>query len=139
MLVILKTVHILALMAGGAASIGNGMLLSRLLAEGGPPPAMVARHMAILGRVGRWAVTLLWITGLPMAFWVYGTLALGAVFYLKLLAATVMLVAVMWIGRVGAAAARAGRPPDFKRMKTLANVVAGGALVAVVTAVIVFN
>ena len=64
---VLKSIHLISLLLGGAASIGNAVLLKRVAAAGGPPPAMVADAMAALSKMGLGAIAILWLTGLPRA------------------------------------------------------------------------
>lgn len=139
MLTILKVIHIYALMAGAAASFGNLAIMAQVSRLDGPPPPVVPTIMGILARMGLWGIVLLWVTG-PLLAWIeYGTLALGAVFYLKLLAAAAVFGLVMYMAKLRADAMREKRPPDMARMKSLAQITAAAVFVAVVTAVIVFN
>ncbi len=63
----MKIVHMFALMGGGAAMIGNGILMAKVMRAGGPPPEMVATTMKTIGIIGLASVVLLWITGGVMA------------------------------------------------------------------------
>ena len=61
---LMKIIHMLALLGGGAAMIGNGLLLKKVMNSDGPPPEMVSTTMRTLGMVGLASIVLLWITGL---------------------------------------------------------------------------
>ena len=135
----LKIIHVLCLMGGGAASIGNGLLMRRLMAEGGPPPAMVAATMRTLGKIGLGAIVVLWMTGVAMTMQGYGGgEGLGWTFYVKLAAATVVLGAVGGISILATRAERAGGMPDPGRIKPLALDALVGTITAVIFAVVAF-
>jgi hypothetical protein len=139
MLEILKTIHLLCLMLGGAASLGNAVLLKRVMAAGAPPPPMVAEAMKVLANMGLGAILVLWATGVPLAI-MTGAFASGGIYFsLKLLAATAVLVIVplmTWM-RMQAAAGR--RPLNLALLSRLALVVRWLVVLAIALAVIVFN
>jgi hypothetical protein len=139
MIILLKLIHFSALLMGGAALIGNGLIARQLAANPGPPPPMVRSLMGALGLSGLFAIILLWLSGLGMAFQLHGTLALGAWFYAKLLGATAVLVASITLRMTVVAAQRTGTPPDPGRMKVLTMLARGGLALALVGAVVVFN
>lgn len=139
MLVFLKIIHIGALMAGAAAGIGNRVFLNMMIRNPGPPPDMVARFMAIMGRTSLIAMVLLWLSGLWMAFGIYHIGLLSWIFWLKFAAATVALLGVVLLGRTVAAAQKAGTPPPLDRLKGLSNMTTSGVVLAVILAVVEFN
>lgn len=138
MMIFLKLVHMVALFMGGGAVIGNGLLLRQLMANPGPPPAMVRTVMKALGMVGLAAIVLLWLSGLGIAYYKYGGLALGGWFYAKLVGATIVLVAVVMVTRIGMAAEKTGTPPDLQVMKRLAMIGRAGFALALIGAVVTF-
>ena len=133
----MKIIHMLGLMGGGAAMIGNGLLMKRVMSAGAPPPDMVASTMRVLGFVGLASIVLLWLTGIVM------TLQLGVAFdasyLIKLIGAAVVLGAVSTMSIHSANAAKAGGPPNFQLMKRMASFARIGVLVAIIFAVLVFN
>ena len=134
---LMKIIHMLALLGGGAAMIGNGLLLKKVMNSDGPPPEMVSTTMRTLGMVGLASIVLLWITGLVM---MSQTLyPMDWQYILKLIGAALVLGAVSMMSMASARAAKAGTPPDLKRLKTLASVSRGGVLIAIIFAVTVFN
>lgn len=139
MLYTLKIIHIFSLMAGAAAGTTNFILMTRLLKNPGPPPDMVRELMKTMGKVGPVAVILLWLTGLGMVWAEYHSLTISALFYLKLLGATIALVSILTMARTAMQAEAAGTPPPLPKMKKIAYVVWTGIIVAVVCAVLVFN
>ncbi len=139
MFIALKIIHILCIFVGGGASIGNAVLMKRVTASGNPPPPLVADAMGVLARMGLAAVILLWLTGLPLVFLIHGSLAVGLVFYLKLISASVVLASVSLINLERAHARTQGRTPKAAKMKILAKVSQLSTVVAIACAVIAFN
>lgn len=139
MFVTLKIIHMFCLFAGGAASIGNMALIKRVAASGTAPTPMVREVMGVLGKMGFWAIVLLWITGLGMISITAGTLAVGWAFYAKLLAATVALGASSFLAWMRKQAAAGGTPPAIARVRTWVLTGLIAVSLAIVFAVIAFN
>lgn len=139
MFIALKIIHILCVFVGGGASVGNAVLMKRVMASGGPPPPLVADAMGVLARMGLAAVVVLWLTGLPLIFIIHGSLAVGIAFYVKLIAASVLFLAVSLINLERVNAGKEGRAPDADKMKILAKTGQVSVLVAIAGAVIAFN
>ena len=133
----MKIIHILALMAGGAATIGNGLLMAQVARSGALAPKMVARVMRIFGMIGLVAILTLWASGAVMA--PLAGHGMGAEYAIKLIGATVVLVMVASMSFLAARAGKSGVPPNQKTMKRLASVSRLGLLVAIVFAVLAFN
>ena len=134
---ILKIIHMFCLFGGGAAMMGNGVLMRRLMASDGPPPDVVTEAMKRLGMIGLGSIVLLWITGIWMVINQGGTP--GAVFYIKLIGAAVVLGGSVMLGRAAAKAEAAGQAPDPATMKPISTAVALGAAIATIFAVLAFN
>lgn len=139
MLIILKIIHMFGLFAGGAAGIGNGLLLKKVMESGGPPPAMVAQTMGIIGKIGFAAIILLWLSGLGMTLMSYDASVLDWTFWVKLAGATAVLVPVSMMTAIAVKAEKSGTPPDLKRMKALSSIARGGVGIAIIFGVIAFN
>jgi len=139
MLIILKIIHMFALFAGGAAGIGNGLLMKHVLATQGPPPPMVATTMKTIGRIGFAAIVLLWLSGVGLTYMLYDLGGLGWAYWVKLAGAALVLVAVGAMQVIAIGAARAGRPPDLRRLKSLSHGAQIGVGLAIVFAVLAFN
>lgn len=139
MLEALKTIHLLCLMLGGAASIGNAVLLKRVMAAGAPPPPMVADAMKVLGNMGLGAILVLWVTGVPLAVMTGAFADGGGFFQLKLLAATAVLVIVPYMTWMRTQAAAGRRPMDAALMARLSMAVRWLVVLAIALAVVVFK
>ena len=133
----LKIIHFLALMLGGAASVGNIALSVQAGRIGGSPPPLLLMMRGALGKVGLTGITLLWITGGLMAAERYGGEALGTAYTIKLIAAAGVFVAVVANVTLGIRAAK-GNPPPPHLPPLIGNTAGTLAVVAVVCAVITF-
>ena len=138
MLIVLKSLHLICLLLGGASSIGNAVLMKRVAASGTAPPTYVADAMATLGKIGLAAIVVLWLTGLPLA-WMTGAFDAGWAFWAKLAVATLVLALVpgmMWL-RIRASAG--GPPVSPATLRQMAVGVRIATVAAIVLAVIAFN
>lgn len=136
---VLKSVHLISLLLGGGASIGNAVLLKRVMAAGAPPPAMVADAMSALTKMGLGAIILLWLTGVPMAVMTGAFVSGGPLFSIKLLAATLTLGLVAGIAWLRGQVAAGHRAPDPLLMKRLSTAARWLVILAIILAVIVFK
>jgi hypothetical protein len=139
MLILLKIIHMFSLFAGGAAGIGNGLLLKKVMASKAPPPPMVAQTMGIIGKIGFGAIVLLWLSGLGMTFASLDIAALNWMFWVKMVGATAALVPITMMTAMAQKAQRTGTPPDLMRMKSLASIARGGVAIAIIFGVLAFN
>ena len=91
----------------------------------------------LLGIFGLAGISLLWITGLIMTRGV-DTELLGTLFYVKLLAAAIMLATSLFMMVMGARAAKAGTPPPayFDKLGKVSSILS---IAAVALAVMVFG
>ena len=139
MLIVLKIIHMFGLFAGGAAGIGNGLLLKKVIDSKAPPPPMVAQTMGIIGKIGFAAVILLWLSGLGMSALSYEIGALDWTYWVKLLGATLVLMPVSMMTAIALKAERSGTPPDLQRMKRLSSIARAGVGIAIIFGVLAFN
>lgn len=139
MFITLKIIHLFCLFVGGAGSVGNAVLLKRVGASGEPPAPWLREAMGVLGNMSFWAIVLLWVTGLGMISITAGTLAVGWAFYVKLLAATVVLGASGFLKWLRGRAATGGPAPDPGKVRLWSMVGMSGVTLAIVFAVIAFN
>lgn len=136
---LLKIVHFFCLLAGGAASIGNTVLMLQVERSGGPPPPMVPKAMGIIANMGLGAIILLWITGVAMVLIGIDRAALDWMFYVKLAGAATVLGLVIWMTVLRSRAVAAGLPPPMARMKLLSRIAFAGLSVAIIFAVLAFG
>lgn len=135
----IKIIHLLCLMGGGAATIGNAVLMRNVMAEGGPPSALAMRSMRALGMFGLGAIVLIWITGIWLVLLRYSDGGLSWLFHAKVVVAAVVLVCVGTLSYLGAKAGIEGRPPNPDVMRPLSMISFLGTVTAVILAVVTFG
>jgi uncharacterized membrane protein len=139
MLEVLKSVHLLCLLLAGAASLGNGLILSRVIASGTQPNPLLSGVMESLGKVGFVAIVVLWLTGVPLAIMTGAFAAAGWIFAAKLVAATVILGLVPMMGVLRMQMASGRRSQNPKLMRNILAVVRVMTVLAIILAVLAFN
>lgn len=108
----LKAIHLLALMLGAGASLGNIFLM---LAKGPhdlPAPGFTASLRKWYRLSALVAIVTLWITGLLMAASGDGWVE-GSAFSIKLMFAAALLAIVGFLNLMAAGWARSGGPPAY--------------------------
>ena len=93
----LKFFHYLALFLAGGLGVANAMLFKNHQKAKLPPAPPVQKTMMSLARLGFVSILLLWATGIPLTYKIYGTFALGWAFHIKLLGATALLSVVAFL------------------------------------------
>lgn len=136
---VLKSVHLLCLLLAGAASLGNGLILSRVLSSGARPDPLLTGVMESLGKVGFVGIVVLWLTGVPLAIMTGAFAVAGWAFWAKLVAATVILGLVPFMGILRVQMAAGRRPQNPKLMRGLLAVVRLMTVLAIILAVLAFN
>ena len=116
-IILLKVLHYLSLFLAGGLGVANVMLFKNHQKAGMPPAPPVQKTMMTLARLGLIAIVILWLTGLPLTYKVYGSFDLGWPFHLKLLGATSLLGAVAFLNLHLTKQSRDGNPPNPKVMK----------------------
>ena len=95
--IVLKVLHYVSLFLAGGLGVANVILFKNHQIAGLPPAPPVQKTMMTLARLGLIAIVILWITGIPLTYRVYGSFDLGWPFLLKLLGATSLLGAVAFL------------------------------------------
>ncbi len=135
---IIKFFHFFGLMLGAGAGLGGmAAAIAHKRVGGGPPSDTIKAIKPIFGIFALSGISLLWITGLIMTTTVDPAL-LGALFYIKLLAAATMLAISLLLTFVAKKSAKAGVPPPayFDAVGRTSGLLA---IVAVALAVMVFG
>ena len=118
-IILLKVLHYLSLFLAGGLGVANVMLFKNHQKAGMPPAPPVQKTMMTLARLGLIAIVILWLTGLPLTYKVYGSFDLGWPFHLKLLGATSLLSAVAFLNLHLTKQSRDGNPPNPKVIKMI--------------------
>ena len=136
--VLFKVLHYLSLFLAGGLGVANVMLFKNHQKAGMPPAPPVQKTMMTLARLGLIAIVILWLTGIPLTYKVYGSFDLGWAFHLKLLGATFLIGAVAFLNLHLTKQARDGNPPNPKVMKIIPPI-ARASLVIVLVGVAVLT
>jgi hypothetical protein len=94
--------------------------------------------MMTLARLGLISIVILWLTGIPLTYKIYGSFDLGWPFHLKLLGATSLIGAVAFLNLHLTKQAKDGNPPNPKVMKIVPPI-ARASLVVVLVGVAVLT
>ena len=126
----LKFVHYLALFLAGGLGVANGLLAKAHQMAGQPPAPPVQQTMIKLAHLGLIAVILLWVSGIGLGYLIYGGLAMGWAFHMKLLGATILLGSISFLNFHLTSTRKVGAPPNQSVMKII-PMISRGALVLV--------
>lgn len=109
----MKAIHLLALVFGSAAALGNIYLA---LAKG-PHDLAAPGFTNMLRKAWRYtslfAITVLWISGLILMLWGHGLWIDGFAFNAKIALAVVLTVIILFINLMAGGWARSGGPPSY--------------------------
>ena len=117
--IFLKFLHYASLFLAGGLGVANAMLFKNHQKAEMPPAPPVQKTMLTLARLGLVSIVLLWATGIPLTFKVYGTFDLGWPFHLKMFGATTLLAAVAFLNMHLTQQSKAGRSPNPSVMNVI--------------------
>ena len=137
-IIVLKVLHYVSLFLAGGLGVANVMLFKSHQKAGLLPALPVQKTMMTLARLGLIAIAVLWITGIPLTYKVYGSFDLGWPFHLKLLGATSLLGSVAFLNLHLTKQSRDGNPPNPKIMR-IVTPIARASLVLVLLGVAVLT
>jgi len=137
-IIVLKVLHYVSLFLAGGLGVANVMLFKSHQKAGLLPALPVQKTMMTLARLGLIAIAVLWITGIPLTYKVYGSFDLGWPFHLKLLGATSLLGSVAFLNLHLIKQSREGNPPNPKIMR-IVTPIARASLVLVLLGVAVLT
>ena len=137
-IIVLKVLHYVSLFLAGGLGVANVMLFKSHQKAGLLPALPVQKTMMTLARLGLIAIAVLWITGIPLTYKVYGSFDLGWPFHLKLLGATSLLGSVAFLNLHLTKQSKDGNPPNPKIMR-IVTPIARASLVLVLLGVAVLT
>ena len=137
-IIVLKVLHYVSLFLAGGLGVANMMLFKSHQKAGLLPALPVQKTMMTLARLGLIAIAVLWITGIPLTYKVYGSFDLGWPFHLKLLGATSLLGSVAFLNLHLTKQSRDGNPPNPKIIR-IVTPIARASLVLVLLGVAVLT
>ena len=116
-LVVLKFFHYVSLFLAGGLGVANALLFKNHQRAEMPPAPPVQKTMMTLARLGLAAIVVLWVTGIPLTYKIYGSFDLGWPFHLKMFGATILLTTVAFLNLHLTKQAKAGNPPSPRVMR----------------------
>ena len=116
-LVVLKFFHYVSLFLAGGLGVANALLFKNHQRAEMPPAPPVQKTMMTLARLGLAAIVVLWVTGVPLTYKIYGSFDLGWPFHLKMFGATILLTTVAFLNLHLTKQAKAGNPPSPRVMR----------------------
>ena len=120
--VLLKVLHYVSLFLAGGLGVANVMLFKNHQKAGMPPAPPVQKTMMTLARLGLIAIVILWLTGIPLTYKVYGSFDLGWPFHLKMFGATILLAAVAFLNMHLTQQVKAGSSPNPSVMRVIPSI-----------------
>ena len=121
-IVFLKFFHYVSIFLAGGLGVANAMLFKNHQRAQMAPAPPVQQTMTTLARMGLVSIVVLWLSGLPMTFLLYGSLDLGWPFQLKMFGATILLATVAFLNIHLIKQAKTGSPPNPKVMKFVTSI-----------------
>jgi uncharacterized membrane protein len=118
-LIFLKFLHYVSLFLAGGLGVANAMLFKNHKKAEMPPAPPVQKTMMTLARLGLAAIVLLWVTGIPLTYKVYGSFELGWPFHLKMFGATTLLATITFLNIHLTQKAKAGSLPNLSVMRVV--------------------
>ena len=91
-LILLKTLHYLAILFAGGVLVGGGLIQAVFTRANQVPDINVSRVLKLLGYLGLFGLIILWITGILLSNIIYGGFAINTAFTVKILAAAILLI-----------------------------------------------
>ena len=96
-LFVCKFLHLISLFVAGGGGIGSAVIQSIYKKEGKVPEPHLSKGFQILAFLSLLAILTMWVTGVILVIYIYGSFALGWAFHMKLFGATLVLISVTFI------------------------------------------
>jgi len=137
--VILKIIHYFSILFAGGVTVGSVIIQAAYIRAGEVPPPHIGKAFARLGYIGLVSISLLWVSGIWLAYLIYGGLAINGAFHVKLLGAALVLGISAFANLHVHRAMKAKRPPNPVLMKRLVDGGQIGLMLAIGGAAVVFT
>ena len=96
-LFVCKFLHLISLFVAGGGGIGSAVIQSIYIKEGKAPEPHLSKGFKILAFLSLLAILTMWVTGVILVIYIYGSFALGWTFHMKLFGATLVLISLTFI------------------------------------------
>ena len=135
----LKILHFFSILFAGGVTVGAGVMQAAYIRAGEVPPPYVGKAFALLGYIGLGSIVTLWVTGIGLAYLIYGGMAINGAFHVKLLGAAIVL-GISITGNLHVhRSMKAKQPPNAALMKRLVQLGRGGIVLAICGAAVAFS
>ena len=92
-----KFLHLFSLLLAGGGVIGTAVIQSIYKKEGKVPEPHLSKGFKILAFLSLLAILTMWVTGVILVNYIYGSFSLGWAFHMKLFGASLVLISVTFI------------------------------------------
>ena len=96
-LFVCKFLHLISLFVAGGGGIGSAVIQSIYKKEGKVPEPHLSKGFQILAFLSLLAILTMWVTGVILVIYIYGSFVLGWTFHMKLFGATIVLISLTFI------------------------------------------
>tara|TARA_Y100001936_G_scaffold149084_1_gene145427 strand:+ start:5548 stop:5970 length:423 start_codon:yes stop_codon:yes gene_type:complete len=138
-LILLKTLHYLAILFAGGVLVGGGLIQAVFTSANQVPDINVSKVLKILGYLGLGALIVLWITGIFLSNVIYGGFAINTAFTIKIIAAAFLLIISFIVNIYVYNSSKNNQPPSKLIMKIATMLGRGLILIVFVAVAIAFN
>lgn len=137
-LILLKTLHYLAILFAGGVLVGSGLIQSVFARANQVPDALVSKVLKILGYFGLVSLILLWITGILLTNIIYGGFSINNAFTVKIIAAAFLLIVSFVVNIHVYNSSKNNQPPNKSIMKIASMMGRGLILIVLIGAAVAF-
>ena len=138
-LIVLKTLHYLAILFAGGVLVGGGLIQAVFTRSNQVPDIYVSKVLKILGYLGLGALIILWITGILLSNIIYGGFAINTAFTIKIVAAAILLIISFVVNIHVYNASKKNQPPNKSIMKIATMSGRGLIVIVLIGAAIAFS
>ena len=138
-LILLKTLHYLAILFAGGVLVGGGLIQAVFTRANQVPDINVGKVLKILGYLGLGALIILWITGILLSSLLYGGFAINTAFTIKIIAAAFLLIISFIVNIHVYNSSKNNQPPNKSIMKIATMSGRGLIIVVLLAAAIAFS
>ena len=138
-LILLKTLHYLAILFAGGVLVGGGLNQAVFARANQVLDINVSRVLKLLGHLGLVGLIILWITGILLSSIIYGGFAINTAFTIKILAAAILLIISFVVNIHVYNSSKKNQPPNKSIMKMATMSGRSLILIVLVAAAVAFN
>ena len=138
-LILLKTLHYLAILFAGGVLVGGGLIQAIFTRANQIPDITVSKVLKILGYLGLGALIILWITGILLSNIIYGGFVINTAFTIKIFAAAFLLIISFIVNIHVYNSSKNNQPPNRSIMKIGTMLGRGLILIVLIGAAVAFS